>query len=32
VVATVAFFGVFFLVVDSGVGYVVQRVFHLFKF
>jgi preprotein translocase subunit SecE len=32
VIATVAFFGVFFLVVDSGVGYVVQRVFHLFKF
>ena len=32
VIVTVAFFGVFFLLVDSGVSYVVQRVFQLFKF
>ena len=31
VIVTVAFFGVFFLLVDSGVGYGVQRVFGLFK-
>ena len=31
VIATVAFFGVFFLLVDSGIGYGVQRVFGLFK-
>jgi preprotein translocase subunit SecE len=31
VIATVAFFGLFFLIVDSGVGYAVQQVFKLFQ-
>ncbi len=31
VIATVAFFGVFFFFVDSGVAYMVQQVFKLFK-
>jgi preprotein translocase subunit SecE len=31
VMATVAFFGLYFFVVDSGVGYMVQQVFKLFK-
>ena len=31
VIVTVAFFAVFFFLVDSGVGFAVQRVFALFK-
>ncbi len=31
VMATVAFFGLYFFLVDSGVGYMVQQVFKLFK-
>ncbi len=31
VIVTVAFFAVFFFLVDSGVGYGVQRVFGIFK-
>ncbi len=31
VMATVAFFGVYFFLVDGGIGYMVQQVFKLFK-
>jgi len=31
VIATVAFFGLFFLLVDTSVGYAVQRVFKFFQ-
>ena len=31
VIATVVFFGIFFFVVDGGVGYAVQQVYKLFR-